>query len=134
MAHFPPIQMSFDDLPPLDQMVRTGGQDTSVTAAVISLHSLTRNKELALDALAAAGESGLTDFELADRTGVQQTSIGKRRLELTRDGLVESVIDPATGRPATRPSPTGSPSMVWAATRDGIARALHLHLATGTEG
>jgi hypothetical protein len=128
-------QMSFDDLPALDTMVRRGGRDTSQGAAVIALHSLVGNRALALEQLVLAGAAGLTDFELAARTGVGQTSIGKRRLELVRDGLVVEVIDETTGRPATRPSPTGAPSMVWAATPDGIARALAQNLAsTGTEG
>ena len=123
-------QMSFDDLPPLDHMVRRGGQDTSQGAAVIAIFNLRGNREAALAALAQAGETGLTDFELADVTGVQQTSIGKRRKELVDHGLVESVLDPATGKPATRPSPTGSPSMVWRATADGISRAIASHLDT----
>jgi hypothetical protein len=127
-------QMSFDDLPPLDHMVRRGGQDTSQGAAVIAIFNLKGNREAAMAALAQAGESGLTDFELAAVTGVQQTSIGKRRKELVDLGLVASVLDPTTGKPATRPSPSGSPSMVWRATADGISRALASHLATGTDG
>jgi hypothetical protein len=121
-------QMSFDDLPPLDHMVRRGGQDTSQGAAVIAIFNLKGNREAAMAALAQAGESGLTDFELAAVTGVQQTSIGKRRKELVDLGLVASVLDPAAGKPATRPSPSGSPSMVWRATADGISRALASHL------
>jgi len=121
-------QMSFDDLPPLDHMVRRGGQDTSQGAAVIAIFNLRGNREAALAALAQAGETGLTDFELAAVTGVQQTSIGKRRKELVDHGLVASVLDPATGKPATRPSPSGAPSMVWAATPEGIGRALNAHL------
>ena len=127
-------QMSFDDLPPLDTMVRAGGRNTSQDAAVLAINMLSRNKELALDALVAAGPTGLTDFELAAATGVAQTSIGKRRLDLVRAGLVIDVLDPDTGRPVTRPSPSGAASMVWCATPAGISKALDLHLArTGTE-
>lgn len=70
----------------------------------------------ALVALAAAGTSGLTDFELADRTGVPQTSIGVRRKELTRAGLVE----PTELR---RPSPSGTPALVWVITPLGELEA-----------
>lgn len=74
---------------------------------------LTDGQRLALDALYAAGPAGLTDFELAERTGRKQTSIGKRRYELVRLHLVES-------RLVTRPSDTLSPSQVWAITSLGV--------------
>jgi hypothetical protein len=66
------------------------------------------NRALALQALLRAGVCGLTDFELSDRTGIQQTSIGKRRGELVTLGLVV----PTT---LTRPSPSGAPAIVWRA-------------------
>jgi hypothetical protein len=53
--------------------------------------------------------AGLNDFELADVVHVQQASIGVRRGELTkpeRGSLVEYAG-------VKRPSPSGSPSMVW---------------------
>ena len=49
---------------------------------------------------------GLTDFELADRTGKAQTSIGKRRGELAHAGLIVATTE-------RRPSPSGSPAIVW---------------------
>lgn len=49
---------------------------------------------------------GLTDFELADIVGRQQTSAGKRRGEL-RDLLM--IEDSLTRRPA----PSGSMAIVW---------------------
>jgi DNA-binding transcriptional ArsR family regulator len=55
--------------------------------------------------------AGLTDFELADLTGLQQTSIGKRRGELRDAGLVIN-----SGR--KRPAPSGSLSIVWQALPD----------------
>jgi hypothetical protein len=93
-------------------MARTSDPHTSHQAAARTDTRTTR--ALAWDALVAAGPDGLTDFELAARTGIGQTSIGKRRLDLLRDGMVEPVLTPL-GKPATRPSPTGSPSIVWRA-------------------
>lgn len=52
--------------------------------------------------------AGLTDHELADLMGRIQTSAGKRRHELMRDGLVEN-----SG--LRRLSPSGSPAIVWRA-------------------
>ena len=73
------------------------------------------HRALALRALARAAD-GLTDFELAQRTGIQQTSIGKRRGELVRMGLAESAG-------TTRPAPSGSPAMVWRVTARGRQEA-----------
>lgn len=70
----------------------------------------------ALVALAAAGTAGLTDFELAERTGVPQTSIGVRRKELQRVGCVE----PTDRR---RLSPSGTPAIVWTITELGELEA-----------
>jgi DNA-binding MarR family transcriptional regulator len=85
---------------------------------------LSDHRRRALRALDRAGADGLTDFQLAQATGVGQTSIGKRRLELERLGLVERVMDPATGRPATRPTPSGATAGVYrtvGAESDGAA-------------
>ena len=49
---------------------------------------------------------GLTDFELADLIGSQQTSAGKRRGELAHAGLIVATTE-------RRPSPSGSPAIVW---------------------
>ena len=59
------------------------------------------------------GTLGCTDFE---HPGIQQTSAGKRRLELQRAGLVEP-----TG--VRRPTPSGSMSIVWKPTVDGVEKA-----------
>ena len=56
--------------------------------------------------MALANRGPLTDFEIADFTGWQQTSIGKRRGECAKAGLV---ID--TGK--RRASPSGSSAIVW---------------------
>lgn len=55
---------------------------------------------------------GLTDFELASVMGRQQTSIGKRRGELVRAGLI-------IGTTERRPSPSGSAAIVWKITPEG---------------
>ena len=75
----------------------------------------TGTRARALLALNAVAE-GLTDFELAARTGVGQTSIGVRRKELQRAGLVE----PTEHR---RPSPSGTPALVWRITEAGSREA-----------
>lgn len=49
---------------------------------------------------------GLTDFELAEIVGRQQTSAGKRRGELRDMGLIEATE-------LRRPAPSGSPAIVW---------------------
>lgn len=69
-----------------------------------------------LSALALYGP--LTDFELAERTGWQQTSIGKRRGECVALGWVEAFTAP-DGTKCKRPSPSGSPAIVWAITAKG---------------
>jgi len=71
-----------------------------------------RHRRLAYETLRAAGDRGLTDFELAARTGIAQTSIGVRRKELVRAGYAEP-----TGE--RRPAPSGSLAMVWRAKGDG---------------
>lgn len=86
---------------------------TSHEAAVIAIRNAANNRVRAYDALIAAGPEGLTDFELADVTGVQQTSVGKRRGELRDAGLVVALV--RDGGSVRRPSPTGSPAQVWVA-------------------
>lgn len=89
-------------------------------AAVVAIGNAATNRDRALAALRAAGERGLTDYDLQDVTGVQQTSIGKRRGELVTAGLVERqlVICPEslTLIPGRRMSgPSGSQCAVWVA-------------------
>jgi len=55
---------------------------------------------------------GLTDFELGDLIGRQQTSAGKRRGELRDYGLIAD-----SG--ARRPAPSGSSAIVWIITAEG---------------
>lgn len=98
---------------------RTSDPATSRDAAVLNLPNRGAHQALALAALRAAGEVGLTDFELELETGVKQTSIGKRRLELLRAGLVEPrmVVDPDSLRLVQdrRRAPSGASALVWVA-------------------
>jgi hypothetical protein len=66
----------------------------------------------------AAHPGGLTDFELAALMRRQQTSAGKRRLELMRasPAYVEETDQ-------IRNAPSGSPAKVYRITRDGAAMA-----------
>lgn len=59
----------------------------------------------------------LTDFELAARTGWQQTSIGKRRGECVAKGWVEvNIVD---GVKVKRPTPSASLALTWRITHSG---------------
>jgi len=91
---------------------------TSHQAAEYAGVRASTNRGRALLELASAPQ-GLTDFELAERTGLQQTSIGVRRGELLKWGLVEN-----TG--LTRPAPSGAAAAVWRITVSGIAVATSL--------
>jgi hypothetical protein len=101
-------------LAPLDATARTSDPHTShLAAGSQTLERLSAGRRVVLAALVNAGRAGLTDFQIADRTGSKQTSHGKRRGELVAHGLAEW-----TGE--TRPSDTGTQSKVWRATALGI--------------
>jgi hypothetical protein len=95
---------------------RATDPDTSASAAALNATHRVRDRDRCLQALYRAGMHGATDFELETATGIKQTSCGKRRLELLREGLVERTDE-------RRPSPTGSPAVVWRLTIDGRFRA-----------
>jgi hypothetical protein len=80
---------------------------TSIRAARDVAMRVSRHRTIALR-LHAANPAGLTDFELAELSGIQQTSCGKRRLDLQRAGLIELTE-------LTRPAPSGSQAKVWLA-------------------
>ena len=86
-------------------LCRSTDPDTSFQAGANV--NLKRGRKLALEALLKS-EDGLTDFELADITGFQQTSIGKRRTELRDMGLV---VDSGN----RRRTPSGATAIVWRA-------------------
>jgi len=87
---------------------RGSDPETSHDAAADATPRAGTNRRLAYETLLAALPGGLTDFELAARTGVAQTSIGVRRKELVRAGLAEATS-------MTRPAPSGSAAIVWRA-------------------
>lgn len=93
--------------PDRDPAVRVNDPDTCVQP---SEPRMSKGRWQALTALWWRGPS--TDFELADVTGTAQTSIGKRRGELVKAGLVEATSE-------RRPSPSGSPAVVWRLTGAG---------------
>lgn len=97
---------------PLRSMSRRSDPATSHGAAVVALHGAPNLRLRCLQALQAT-EQGLTDFELAAVVGRQQTSVGKRRLELQRAGFVGPLM--CGGVQVRRPSPTNTPALVWVA-------------------
>ena len=96
----------------LDGMARHTDPDTSWDAAADALCNADTHRARVLATL-RAHPGGLTDFELAELLGLQQTSAGKRRGELRDLGYVEN-----SGR--KRPAPSGSMSIVWRATGTNI--------------
>jgi len=91
--------------------VRMSDPDTSRKAAARAPSLRAHDRRQALAAHRAHPE-GLTDFELGDLIGRQQTSAGKRRGELRDLGLVRD-----SG--ARRASPSGSSAIVWMITEAG---------------
>ena len=100
----------FDD--ELRPTYRHTDPDTSADAAIGATSNAATHRQRAAQALLSAGRDGLTDFELADLTGIAQTSIGKRRGELVTAGVVTALLD-RTGRQIRRPAPSGASAGVW---------------------
>lgn len=88
---------------------RIGDPDTSRHAKKFRLNE----DRVAVLEMHARHPYGLTDFELADYMGRQQTSVGKRRGELRDHGYVEET-------PIRRPAPSGSSAIVWGITTHGL--------------
>lgn len=107
-------QMTLDEF--VIRSARRTDPPTSARAAEHAHKHAARHREIVL-AAHAAHPHGLSDFELATVTGIAQTSSGKRRLELERDGLIEYAG-------LTRPSPSGSPARVYRITDKGRERAI----------
>lgn len=101
------LTLPFDAAPYPDY--RGEAIDTSAEAAIANREKRPSHRELVLAALIEAGPSGLNDFELASKVGLQQTSCGVRRCELVKLGKVRALEG------VRRPSTTGSPSQVWVA-------------------
>ncbi len=109
--HFEPesVGASMSDMPSLFDaapVARNSDPSTSWAAAALASTSAQTIRERCLAALKRAGVRGLTDFELAEQVGRQQTSAGVRRHELVKAGLVEATAE-------TRPSPSGTAARVW---------------------
>lgn len=91
-----------------DPIARVTDPITSHEAASLATLTAPTLRERCLHELRKAGTRGLTDFELAEKVGRQQTSAGKRRKELQDAGLVV-----ATDK--RRRTPSGASAIVWAA-------------------
>ncbi len=111
-----PVQLTLEYALAHQPMTRTRDRSTSIAAAASV--RVTESQLLALRTL-AEHPAGLTDFELADLTKRQQTSIGKRRVDLYHAGLVEEAID-GQEHVLKRPAPSGSPATVWRITQAGL--------------
>lgn len=101
--------------PDLWSMARSTDPDTSWAAAADALVNADTDRARVLE-MHRAHPEGLTDFELAELMGRQQTSVGKRRGELRDQGLVEYAG-------IKRPAPSGSMSRVWKAVIPALATA-----------
>lgn len=103
------------DLLDIAPNARPSDPETAVEAA--NAHPALRGADRKAALLAhAAHPFGLTDFELSTLIGRQQTSAGKRRGELRDAGLIAQTE-------IKRPSPSGTPALVWRITQDGLALA-----------
>lgn len=111
--------MNADQLPILFPAPSTRRTDpaTSHQAAADTAPLADTNRQLALRLL-RANPGGLTDYELAALSGLQQNSVGKRRGELRDAGLVED-----SGR--RRPGPSGSRCIVWVAV-EGVCSPMQM--------
>lgn len=86
---------------------RRSDPETSHAAARRVAPKAQRDRDRVLAVLRVGGP--MTDFEIAAALRGQQTSLGVRRGELVKAGLVEWAG-------THRPSPSGSPARVWRVT------------------
>lgn len=91
------------------------GRDTERAAALFVMPRTGTQRRRVLEAIAAAGDDGLTDHELAEITRLYLYSAAPRRTELLRGGWVRD-----SGR--RRATPLGSEAVVWTLTEEGAAR------------
>jgi len=96
---------------------RANGLPTAKEAAILARLKASDHRRACLEKL-FENPTGLTDYELQDLTGVQQTSIGKRRLECQRAGLVAAAWGELTV--TRRRTPSGAMAQVWWITIDGV--------------
>lgn len=95
---------------------RATDPETSHEAAGDAAFKASKHRVLALKMLSRYGP--LTDFELASRTGLQQTSIGKRRKDCQDAGLVTN-LSREDGEKVRRLTTSGSSALVWMLTAKG---------------
>ena len=105
-----------DEIPFQKPTARHDNIETSWEAAHDAEFHASEGRIAALRALAVRP---MTDYELAEHTHFQQNSIGKRRLDCQRAGLVE--VWRINGVKQKRPGPTGSMCFVWTLTSQGVA-------------
>ena len=99
----------------IKSMVRRTNLETSHEAARNASEHAPNHRLRALNALYEHGP--MTDFELADKTNLQQNSIGKRRKDCQDIGLIDFFI--VDGEKQRRKTPSGSSAYVWQITELG---------------
>lgn len=104
-------------------LARNSDPSTSFEAARDASFKASAHRVKALQVLFDFGP--MTDFELADKTGLQQTSIGKRRKDCQDAGLVDVLTDENGGK-VKRPAPSGSNALVWKLTQAGCDYVINL--------
>jgi DNA-binding MarR family transcriptional regulator len=111
----------FEDTQTLDlfsePVARRTDPVTSHEAAHKASFSASAHRVMAMEALLKHGS--LTDFELADVTGLQQTSVGKRRKDCQDAGFIDRLKD-QDGLTVKRKTPSGSNAIVWTLTKEGL--------------
>ena len=98
-----------------DPSFRANDHDTSIDASANAGKMARGKRLLVLRILRMNG--GHTDHELAEVTGMQHNSIGKRRSECYQLGLVKK--ETSDGMVVKRPAPSGSSMIVWTITQLG---------------
>jgi hypothetical protein len=99
----------------IKSMARRNDLETSYEAARDASKGAPNHRLRALYALSAHGP--MTDFELADKTNLQQNSIGKRRKDCQDLGLIDFFL--VDGEKQRRKTPSGSSAYVWQITELG---------------
>ena len=99
----------------IKSMARRNDLDTSHEAARDASKKAPNHRLIALQALSEHGP--MTDYELAEKTGLQQNSIGKRRKDCQDIGLVDFFM--LDGEKERRKTPSGSSAYVWQITELG---------------
>jgi len=101
-----------------EPVARRSDPVTSHEAAHKASFSASAHRVMAMEVLLKHGPK--TDFELADITGLQQTSIGKRRKDCQDAGFIDRLKD-QDGLTVKRKTPSGSNAIVWTLTKEGLA-------------